>query len=160
QICATATIHPRGSPSREPNCMPARWAAASPIAVSRSLAAWDTCASCRSNVSIGMPAHFGWAKARRKCNASRSRARRLRAEPRITMNRDPFRLLLDGHSEKPAIHLGDFVATRKELAEASDRAAALLAGLGLKRGDVVALWLPDGPAWLQFLFAAASQGIL
>jgi fatty-acyl-CoA synthase len=28
------------------------------------------------------------------------------------------------------------------------------------RGDVVALWLPDGPTWLQFLFAAARQGIL
>ena len=76
------------------------------------------------------------------------------------MNRDPFRPLLDGHADKPAIHLGDYVATRRELAEASDRAAALLNSLGLTRGDVVALWLPDGPAWLQFLFAAACQGIL
>ena len=76
------------------------------------------------------------------------------------MNQEPFRHLLDGHGDKPAIHLGDYVATRKDLAEASDRAAALLSSLGLMRGDVVALWLPDGPAWLQFLFAAASQGIL
>nr|WP_249158802.1 AMP-binding protein [Bradyrhizobium tropiciagri] len=72
----------------------------------------------------------------------------------------PFFGLLDDHADEPAIHLGDYVATRKELAEASNRAAAFLSSLGLTRGDVVALWLPDGPAWLQFLFAAAHQGIL
>jgi len=68
--------------------------------------------------------------------------------------------LLDDHAERPAIHLGDYVATRKELADASNRAAAFLASLGVGRGDVIALWLPDGPTWLQFLFAAARQGIL
>lgn len=68
--------------------------------------------------------------------------------------------LLDGHAEKPAICLGDYVATRRDLAEAADRAAAFLTNLGIARGDVIALWLPDGPTWLQFLFAAARQGIL
>ena len=71
-----------------------------------------------------------------------------------------FRGLLDKHADKPAIYLGDYVATRRELAEASDRAAIFLAGLGIARGDVIALWLPDGPTWLQFLFGAASHGIL
>jgi acyl-CoA synthetase (AMP-forming)/AMP-acid ligase II len=68
--------------------------------------------------------------------------------------------LLDDHAEEPAIYLGDYVATRKDLAEASNRAAVFLANAGMTRGDVIALWLPDGPTWLQFLFAAASQGIL
>lgn len=68
--------------------------------------------------------------------------------------------LLDDHPEKPAIYSGDYVASRKDLSGASTRAAALLASLGLTRGDAVALWLPDGPTWLQFLFAAARQGIL
>src|SRR5262249_43761577 len=59
----------------------------------------------------------------------------------ITMSGEPaaFSGLLDGHGERPAIYLGDYVATRKELAEASNRAATLLSGLGLRRGDVVAL---------------------
>lgn len=68
--------------------------------------------------------------------------------------------LLEDHPDSPALYFGDYVASRKELAEASKNAAAFLAGLGLVRGDVVALWLPDGPSWLQFLFAAARQGIL
>jgi fatty-acyl-CoA synthase len=51
-------------------------------------------------------------------------------------------------------------ATREALLLASERAAAHLIDLGLKRGDVLALWLPDGGAWLQFLFAAARIGVL
>ncbi|MFB9262688.1 AMP-binding protein [Bradyrhizobium erythrophlei] len=73
---------------------------------------------------------------------------------------NPFFGLLDDYAEAPAIYLGDYVATRRDLAEASNRAAAFLNSLGLTRGDVIALWLPDGPTWLQFLFAAAHQGIL
>jgi acyl-CoA synthetase (AMP-forming)/AMP-acid ligase II len=51
-------------------------------------------------------------------------------------------------------------ATREELLIASERAAAHLSGLGLKRGDVLALWLPDGGTWLQLLFGAARIGVL
>ena len=72
----------------------------------------------------------------------------------------PFFGLLDDHTDAPAIYLGDYVATRGELAQASSRAAAFLNSLSLTRGAVIALWLPDGPTWLQFLFAAAHQGIL
>ncbi|OAE96344.1 acid--CoA ligase [Bradyrhizobium centrolobii] len=72
----------------------------------------------------------------------------------------PFFGLLDDYVDEPAIYLGDYIATRKDLTEASNRAAAFLSSLGMKRGDVIALWLPDGPTWLQFLFAAASHGIL
>jgi fatty-acyl-CoA synthase len=68
--------------------------------------------------------------------------------------------LLDDNVEEPAIYLGDYVATRRDLSEAAKRAAAFLTSLGVSRGDAIALWLPDGPTWLQFLFAAASQGIL
>jgi fatty-acyl-CoA synthase len=71
-----------------------------------------------------------------------------------------FRSLLDPFPDKPAFFVGDGGASRAELAQAADRAAALLNGLGLRRGDVVALWLPDGGAWLQFFFAAADCGIL
>ncbi|MEH2484566.1 AMP-binding protein [Bradyrhizobium sp. AZCC 2230] len=72
----------------------------------------------------------------------------------------PFFGLLDNHADAPAIYMGDYVATRRHLAQASNRAAAFLKSLGLTRGDVIALWLPDGPTWLQFLFAAAHRGIL
>lgn len=71
-----------------------------------------------------------------------------------------FCSLLDDHADKPAIYLGDYVATRGELAQASHRAAVFLTSLGMRRGDVLALWLPDGPCWLQLLFAAARLGVL
>jgi len=31
---------------------------------------------------------------------------------------------------------------------------------GFRRGDALALWMPDGGCWLQFLFAAAQLGVL
>jgi fatty-acyl-CoA synthase len=71
-----------------------------------------------------------------------------------------FRDLLDSHPERPAFFVGESAASRAELAQAADRAAALFGQLGLGRGDIVALWLPDGGAWLQFFFAAADCGIL
>jgi fatty-acyl-CoA synthase len=71
-----------------------------------------------------------------------------------------FRDLLALHAEKPAFHLGEVSASRGELARAAEAAAGLLLDLGLRRGDAIAVWLPDGGAWLQFLFAAAECGIL
>jgi acyl-CoA synthetase (AMP-forming)/AMP-acid ligase II len=59
-----------------------------------------------------------------------------------------------------ALHHGDRTFTRGELRTASRRAAAFLRGLGLGRGDILAVWLPDGPAWMQLFFAAAQLGIL
>lgn len=68
--------------------------------------------------------------------------------------------LLETAPHQPAIVAGDRQVSRAELREAAERAARGLAGLGLRRGDVIALWLPDGLAWLQTLFAAARLGVL
>ena len=46
------------------------------------------------------------------------------------------------------------------LADESARLAAGLASLGVGRGDRVALWLPDLPAWLATFFACARLGAI
>lgn len=68
--------------------------------------------------------------------------------------------LLARDAHKTAFYCGSYSATRGELREAGERAAAWLAHLGFVRGDVLALWLPDGGAWLQLLFGAAKLGVL
>ena len=68
--------------------------------------------------------------------------------------------LLTRDPDRAAFHIGDLSVTRAELRRQAAAAAGHLARLGLRRGDVVALWLPDGAAWLQFLFAAAELGVL
>ena len=45
-----------------------------------------------------------------------------------------------------------------QLADESRRVARGLAGLGVRRGDAVALWLPSLPAWLAVFFACARLG--
>ena len=60
----------------------------------------------------------------------------------------------------PALVENGAVVTRTQLRTASKAAARGLASLGFKRGDVLALWLPNGLAWLQLLFAAARLGVL
>lgn len=71
-----------------------------------------------------------------------------------------FGEILDHWPEAVAYHCMDRSATRAELRGASRRLASYLATLGLRRGDVVAVWLPDGGSWLQILFAAAQLGVL
>src|SRR5579862_9393378 len=71
-----------------------------------------------------------------------------------------FADLIAGRPGATAFHCAGFSATRGELLAASERAAAYLASLGFRRGDVLALWLSDGGAWLQFLFGAAHLGVL
>ncbi|PUA17731.1 AMP-binding protein [Glaciimonas sp. PCH181] len=71
-----------------------------------------------------------------------------------------FAELLTKESHRLAFRCGETSATRAELHIAARRAAAYLSHLGLKRGDVLALWLPDGGTWLQFLFGAATLGVL
>ena len=68
--------------------------------------------------------------------------------------------LLSRDPDGPAFHIGELSVTRAELRQQAAAAAAHLARLGLQRGDVIAVWLPDGAAWLQFLFAAADLGVL
>jgi acyl-CoA synthetase (AMP-forming)/AMP-acid ligase II len=71
-----------------------------------------------------------------------------------------FDLLESGDPKAAALHHGERTMTRGELKAASRRAATFLRKLGLGRGDIVAVWLPDGPVWMQLFFAAAQLGIL
>ncbi len=50
--------------------------------------------------------------------------------------------------------------SRAELRAASAALAARLHALGFRRGDRLAVWLPDGAGWLQCLFACAQLGVL
>jgi len=69
--------------------------------------------------------------------------------------------ILDQHSgDLPAFHAAGQTATRAELKVAARCAAAFLHQLGLRRGDTVAIWIPDGAIWLQLLFGAAQLGVL
>lgn len=68
--------------------------------------------------------------------------------------------LLDGHDEAPALIEGARRLNRRDLRQAAQRAAHHLHALGLRRGDTLALWLPNGAAWLQMLFACAELGVL
>nr|WP_315591852.1 AMP-binding protein [uncultured Cupriavidus sp.] len=69
--------------------------------------------------------------------------------------------ILDGHAPQlPAFHQGDKSVSRLEFKVASQRAAGFLHEMGLRRGDTLAVWLPDGAVWLQLLFGAAQLGVL
>jgi len=48
----------------------------------------------------------------------------------------------------------------RDLAARSARIAGALARLGIGRGDRVALWLPNAPAWLEMLFALGRIGAI
>lgn len=72
-----------------------------------------------------------------------------------------YRNILNAHRpDLPAFHQNGKEVTRLELSLASQRAAGFLRGMGLQRGDRLAVWLPDGAVWLQLLFAAAQLGVL
>ena len=51
-------------------------------------------------------------------------------------------------------------ATRRQLQQAADHLAGYLKSLGIKRGDTICVWLPDGGVWLQLLFSFARLGVL
>ena len=68
--------------------------------------------------------------------------------------------LLAGHDDAPAFVEQGKTVSRGQLRAASAAAAHGLRALGFQRGDVLALWLPNGLAWVQLLFAAARLGVL
>ena len=68
--------------------------------------------------------------------------------------------LLEGHDDAPALIDGPVRTTRAQLRAAAQSAAGHLHQQGLRRGDTLALWLPNGAAWLQWLFACAELGVL
>ncbi len=60
--------------------------------------------------------------------------------------------------DAPALIYGEETWSYAQLLERSRRAAAGLAAAGVGRGDRVALWLPNIPAWPALLFALARLG--
>jgi fatty-acyl-CoA synthase len=55
---------------------------------------------------------------------------------------------------------GDLAISYRQLAREAVAAARGLARLGLHRGDVIALWLPNAPEWVMLEFAAAALGLI
>jgi len=66
---------------------------------------------------------------------------------------------LAGLDDAPALIDGQRRCTRSQLRDAAQSPAQGLQSLGSLRGDAVAVWLPNGAAWLQLLFAAARLGV-
>ncbi len=60
--------------------------------------------------------------------------------------------------DAPALIYGEETWSYGELLDRSRRAASALAALGVGRGDKVALWLPNVPAWLVLYFALGRLG--
>ena len=63
-------------------------------------------------------------------------------------------------ASRPTLIDRDRPFTAAALADESARLAAGLKSLGVGRGDRVALWLPDLPAWLATFFACARLGAI
>ncbi|HEX3501372.1 MAG TPA: AMP-binding protein [Stellaceae bacterium] len=63
-------------------------------------------------------------------------------------------------ADSPAVIWGDERVSFAALDEESRRLASGLADLGIARGDRVALWLPNTPAWLALHFACARLGAI
>lgn len=57
-----------------------------------------------------------------------------------------------------ALYEGDRTLTFGELATCAARLSAGLADLGLGRGDVLAVWLPNSVAWVEAAFAGCRRG--
>ncbi len=60
--------------------------------------------------------------------------------------------------DAPALIYGGGTWSYDDLLDRSRRAATALAALGVSRGDKVALWLPNVPAWLALYFALGRLG--
>ena len=67
--------------------------------------------------------------------------------------------LLEEHPDRIAVIAGDRSLTFARLAERAAVVAGGLQELGFRRGDVLAVWLPNVPEWLELLFACARIGV-
>jgi len=63
-------------------------------------------------------------------------------------------------SNSPAMHYREVASTYATLAAESRRIARGLSALGVGRGDRVALWMPNTPAWFVAFFACARLGAI
>lgn len=68
--------------------------------------------------------------------------------------------LLAGDDDAPALIDGERRFSRASLRQAALAAADDLWAIGLRPADALAIWLPNGAAWVQLLFAAAHLGVL
>ncbi len=68
--------------------------------------------------------------------------------------------LASEHGQELALVFRDRRWTFAEVKAEIDRAAQRLASLGLKRGDTVALWMPNRPEFLWYWMGAAQSGLI
>jgi fatty-acyl-CoA synthase len=68
--------------------------------------------------------------------------------------------LAQRHGDRPAVLWGDAAVGYAALLDESRRVAQGLADLGVRRGDRVAIWMPNAPAWLALHFACARLGAI
>src|SRR5688572_11837264 len=64
------------------------------------------------------------------------------------------------HGARPAIVFGDERVIFAELRARVDALARGLAALGLRRGDALAIWLPNRPRWFIAQHAAARLAVV
>lgn len=69
-------------------------------------------------------------------------------------------LSTEKRTEAPALIYGESVTSYTRLQERSYCVATQLTKLGLNRGDRVAIWLPNVPAWLEIFLACAHIGVI
>ena len=60
--------------------------------------------------------------------------------------------------DRVAVTCGDVSRTYAEVQDRARRLAAALAGLGVEKGDRVALWAPNRPEFVEILFGIPSLG--
>jgi len=69
-----------------------------------------------------------------------------------------FEAMADRHGARPFLFYGDLALSYAQVDERINRAAHALHGLGVRRGEVVALCMENRPAFLEAWFALAKLG--
>lgn len=64
------------------------------------------------------------------------------------------------HPQRTAVHFLDASWTYAEVHERASRLATVLAGLGVEKGDRVALWIPNRPEFVEILFGVSQLGAI
>lgn len=71
-----------------------------------------------------------------------------------------FAEMLAKYPDQLAFECLEVRVSRAALRQSADHMAGYLKSMGICRGDTICVWLPDGGAWLQLLFACARLGVL
>ena len=69
-------------------------------------------------------------------------------------------LAANAHPDKPLVHINDLTFSYAQVDELSGRLATSLLGLGLQRGDKVAVQLPNVPHFLFTYFGILKAGLV